>query len=59
MYSMIQRDSYGFATFTAMRVGEIQENTKPEDWYWVKGEYNIADWVTRGKKPYELGQSSS
>ena len=53
---MIQRDSYGFATYAAVRIGEIQENTNPRDWYWTEGENNIADWLTRGRRPAELGQ---
>ena len=35
--AMIQKDSYGFNTFVAVRIGEIQENTNPNDWYWVEG----------------------
>ena len=56
--AMIQKDSYGFNTFVAVRIGEIKENTNPNDWYWVKGKSNISDWLTRGKAPKELGQNS-
>ncbi|XP_068712869.1 uncharacterized protein [Montipora foliosa] len=59
VHAMIQKDSYGFNTFAATCIGEIQEGTDPKDWYWVKCEYNIADWLTRGKKPSELGFGSS
>ena len=31
-HSMIQKESYGFNTFTAVRVGEIQEGTNTKDW---------------------------
>ena len=54
---MIQRDSYEFATFTAVRVGEIEENTNPSDWFWIKGEDNVADYATHCKNPSELLQS--
>ena len=47
--AMIQKDSYGFNTFVAARIGEIQENTNPNDWYCVKGKSNIFDWLTRGE----------
>ena len=57
VFSMIQRDSYGIATFAAVGVGEIQENTNPLDWFWIKGEDNVADYVTHGKSPSELLQS--
>lgn len=31
----IQRDSYGYQTFFANRVGEIQRSTSVEDWRWI------------------------
>lgn len=57
--AMIQKETYGFNTFAATRIGEIQEGTNPADWYWIEGELNIADWITRGKKPSEIGPESS
>ena len=57
VFSMIQQESYGFATFTVVRVGEIQENMNPSDWFWINGEDNVADYVTHGKSPSELLQS--
>ena len=56
---MIQKETYGFNTFAATRIGEIQEGTIPADWYWIKGDFNIADWITRGKKPSEIGPDSA
>ena len=56
--SMLQKESYGFNTFTAVRVGEIQENTDPSTWFWIEGRKNAADCVTRGKRPSELHQHS-
>ena len=29
-----------------------------ESWYWIEGSVNIADWITRGKEPKELGSES-
>ena len=48
-----------FNTFAATRIGEIQEGTNVEDWYWCESEHNIADWLTRGKKPSDIDHSSS
>ena len=45
--AMISRDSYGFRTFAANRIGEIQDSTNKEDWCWVEGRLNIADIATR------------
>ena len=45
--AMISRDSYGFRTFAANRIGEIQDITKKEDWYWVESKLNVADLATR------------
>lgn len=33
----IQRDSYGYQTFFANRVGEIQKSTSVADWRWIPG----------------------
>ena len=56
--AMIQKESYGFNTFVATRIGEIQRGTQPTDWYWIEGSMNIADWITRGKSPSEIGSNS-
>jgi len=56
--AMIQKESYGFNIFVAVRIGEIQSATRPEDWKWIEGKENIADWTTRGKSPLDLGEES-
>ena len=56
--SMIKRHSYGFNTFVAVRIGEIQETTDTDSWYWINGCNNIADWITRRKNPEELDEKS-
>ena len=56
--AQIQRESYGFNTFAGVRIGEIQSVTDKNDWYWVEGSKNIADIITRGKNPLELGVES-
>lgn len=58
VHAMIQKSSYGFNTLAATRIGEIQGETNIEDWYWCKSKFHIADWLTRGKKPSEIGLHS-
>ena len=58
VHNMIQKESYGFNTFAATRVGEIQQNTNTDDWYWTESKNTIADWLTRGKKPNDLNSES-
>ena len=55
---MINKQSYGFNTFTAVRIREIQEFTYVEDWYWIDSSKNIADWITGGKHLSELNAHS-
>ena len=53
--AMIQKESYGFNAFVATRVGEIQNLTSKEDWYWVESNDNVSDIITRGANPEEIG----
>ena len=55
----IQRDSYGYQTFFANRVGEIQKAGPVQDWWWIRGDLNIADNITRGGKPEDLKEYST
>ncbi|XP_068704135.1 uncharacterized protein [Montipora capricornis] len=41
------------------RIGEIQEGTEKNDWYWTESKKNIADWLTRGKRPIDIDINSS
>jgi len=58
--AMVFKESYGFNTFTANRIGEIHQATKPHEWYWVAGKawLNVADLTTRGCSPSEIGVGS-
>ena len=56
--AMISKESYGFKTHAAIRVGEIQESTLTKQWFWIDGISNIVDWITRGRTPMELGLNS-
>lgn len=53
--AMINKESYGFNTYAVNRIGEIQQKTDPQEWFWIAGDLNIADWITQGKSPKELG----
>lgn len=54
----IQRESYGFQTFFANRIGEIQGVTNVQDWWWISGPLNIADIISRGARPEDLDERS-
>lgn len=56
--AQIQKESYGFGTFVANRVAEIQANTDPNDWWWVKTSENPADLTTRPCHPNYLRSNS-
>lgn len=52
--AQIQRESYGFGTFTATRVAEIQDRTKKVEWWWISGESNPTDFTTQATNPKNL-----
>ena len=52
--TMINKESYGFNTFTVNRLGKIHQSTLPSEWYWVKGNVNIAHWISRGMSVSDL-----
>ncbi|XP_061896161.1 uncharacterized protein LOC133645296 [Entelurus aequoreus] len=55
----IQRESYGYQTFFANRVGEIQMSGPVQDWWWTRGDLNIADLITGGGNPKDLNEEST
>ena len=57
--AMINKESYGFNTFAANRIGEIHRNTEPDNWYWIEGSLNIADVTTRGCHAAALNERST
>ena len=56
--SQIQKQSYGFGTFVATRIAEIQEKSSPTEWWWTGGRNNPADLTTRYTKLEELDVNS-
>ena len=56
--AMVNKASYGFDTFVANRLGEIQRHSNKEEWFWLPGTSNIADLISRGCAPEHLGVDS-
>lgn len=56
--AQVQKESYGFNTFVAIRVAEIQTKSSPDEWWWVKSGDNPADLTTRPTSPTYLGKGS-
>ena len=50
----VRNHSRNFKPFISNRIGEIQTNSKPEQWRYVPTELNPADYVTRGLTADEL-----
>ena len=55
---MMKKDSYWYNTFAGVRVAEIQTKTNVDDWLHVPSNENIADILTKGAPPSEIGQDS-
>ena len=58
--SMLHKTSTRFQVYEGSRVGEIQSASGGDlsDWGWIPGEDNVADHLTRGLEPADLGQNS-
>ena len=56
--SQIQKESYGFGTFTATKIAEIQDKSSPEEWWWISGTRNPTDMVSRSALPKDLAENS-
>ena len=50
----INKESYGFGTFYANRIGEILEAISPKNWFCVPSDSSPADLITRGTSPEQL-----
>lgn len=57
---MLNKTSTRFKVYEGVRVGEIQAATNGDmsEWAWLAGEQNIADWLTRGRRPDEIAAES-
>ena len=56
--NMINKTSCRFKVYEGVRLGEIQSATKVNEWAWMPGKENVADWLTRGKSPQDLDFNS-
>lgn len=56
----INKLSTPFRLYEGVRIGEIQAATDGnlEDWKWIAGKENCADWITRGLTPEKINSSS-
>ena len=59
--NMLHKTSTRFHVYEGSRIGEIQAATKGnmEEWAWMPGNQNTADWLTRGKDPNDIGPDST
>lgn len=57
---MLSKSSTRFKLYEGVCIGEIQAATdgNMEQWSWIAGKTNSADWVTRGRTPSDLGPKS-
>ncbi|XP_074035219.1 uncharacterized protein [Leptinotarsa decemlineata] len=46
--SWIESHPRSYKTFVANRIGEISNNTNPDEWHWLPTKFNVADEATRG-----------
>ncbi|XP_074029501.1 uncharacterized protein [Leptinotarsa decemlineata] len=46
--SWIKSHPRNYKTFVANRIGEISNNTNPDEWHWLPTKFNVADEATRG-----------
>ena len=56
---MIKKESYGYNVFAGLRVAEIQQKTDATAWRHIGSKENIADVLTRGVSPGQLGPGST
>jgi len=58
--NMLHKTSTRFKLYEGVRIGEIQASTGGDmsEWAWLSGKQNVADWLTRGREPAELGSES-
>ena len=55
---MMRKESYGYNTFAGLRVAEIQRKTDIKEWHHIPSKENIADILTRGTDPSQIGTDS-
>ena len=58
--NMVDNTRCKIKVYEGVRIGEIQAaiGRDMSDWYWICGENNIADWITRGRTPEDIEPDS-
>lgn len=56
--AMISKESYGFDTFAANRIGEIQQKTDPQEWFLDSGRFEYCRLGDQRKNPWRAGPCS-
>ena len=58
--NMLHKTSCRFKVYEGVRIGEIQASTNGDmqEWAWIPGTDNTADWLTRGRLPSEISRHS-
>ena len=59
VHGQISKDDIKIGTYVANRIVEIRENTSANEWFWIPGELNIADIITRPDSFSDIGCSST
>ena len=49
--AQIQKESYGFSSFVATKIAEIQNKSDPKEWWWIATRDSPADLVTIPTSP--------
>ncbi|XP_045139268.1 uncharacterized protein LOC123520764 [Portunus trituberculatus] len=57
--SQIRKETYGFKTFVATRLSEIQNKSNTSEWWWISTTYNLADLTTRPCNASKLTREST
>ena len=58
MCAQIQKESYGFGSFVATKIAEIQNKTDSSEWWWIPSDKNPADMLTKPASPMHIDAES-
>ena len=58
VHAMIHEETYGFNAANTRKRNSRLEGTEKNDSYWTESKYNIADWLTRGKRTIDIDINS-
>ena len=55
---MLDKESYLFSTFFGLREAEVQQKTIVNNWHHIPSASNVAELLTKGCSPAEIGSGS-